>query len=54
LVIALMIAAIFVFDLVRRWWRETEWKRRRREDHGRGEAEQQPLVEPRSDGRRWP
>jgi hypothetical protein len=29
--IALMIVAIFVFDLARRWWRETEWKRRWRE-----------------------
>jgi len=31
LFIALLIAGIFIFDLVRRWWKENEWKRRWRE-----------------------
>ena len=26
--IALLLAGIFVFDLVKRWWRENEWRRR--------------------------
>jgi len=28
LFIAVLIVAVFAGDLVRRWWRETEWKRR--------------------------
>jgi hypothetical protein len=31
LFIGLLILGIFVFDLVRRWWKENEWKRRWRE-----------------------
>jgi len=31
LFIVLMIVAIFVYDLVRRWWKQNEWKRRWRE-----------------------
>jgi hypothetical protein len=31
LFIGLLIAGIFIADLVRRWWRENEWKRRWRE-----------------------
>jgi hypothetical protein len=31
LFIGLLIFGIFVFDLVRRWWKENEWKRRWRE-----------------------
>jgi hypothetical protein len=31
LFIALLIFVIFVFDLVRRWWKENEWKRRWKE-----------------------
>jgi hypothetical protein len=30
--VIVMLIAIFVGDLVRRWWRETEWKRRWRRD----------------------
>jgi hypothetical protein len=26
--LAVFIVGIFVFDFVRRWWRENEWKRR--------------------------
>ncbi len=26
--IAVLLVVVFVGDLVRRWWRETEWKRR--------------------------
>jgi hypothetical protein len=33
-VIGIGVAAIFAFDLGHRWWRESEWKRRRkRRDH---------------------
>jgi hypothetical protein len=28
LFIAVLIVAVFAADLIRRWWRETEWKRR--------------------------
>ena len=28
LFIAVLIVAVFAGDLIRRWWRETEWKRR--------------------------
>ena len=28
LFIVLLILGIFAFDLVRRWWKENEWKRR--------------------------
>jgi hypothetical protein len=31
LFIVLLIIAIFAIDLGRRWWRETEWKRRWRD-----------------------
>jgi hypothetical protein len=27
-----MVVVIFVGDMARRWWRETEWKRRWRRD----------------------
>jgi hypothetical protein len=27
MIVAPIILAIFAFDLVRRWWRENEWKR---------------------------
>ena len=30
--IVLVIAVIFVGDMLRRWWKETEWKRRWRRD----------------------
>ena len=30
--IVVLVIGIFVADLVRRWWRETEWKRRWRRD----------------------
>lgn len=26
--IVILVAGIFVYDVVRRWWLETEWKRR--------------------------
>jgi hypothetical protein len=26
--ITVLIVSVFVFDLTRRWWRETEWRRR--------------------------
>jgi hypothetical protein len=29
--IVALLVGIFVFDLVRRWWRENEWQRRWRE-----------------------
>ena len=29
--IVLLLAGIFIFDRVKRWWRENEWKRRWRE-----------------------
>jgi hypothetical protein len=29
--IVVLVIAIFVFDLGRRWWRENEWQRRWRE-----------------------
>jgi hypothetical protein len=28
LFIGLLIAGIFIVDLIRRWWKENEWKRR--------------------------
>jgi hypothetical protein len=28
LFIALLVTGIFAFDICRRWWRESEWKRR--------------------------
>jgi hypothetical protein len=31
LFIGLLIVGIFVFDLIRRWWKENEWKRRWKE-----------------------
>jgi hypothetical protein len=31
LFIVLLVLAIFIFDLIRRWWKENEWKRRWRE-----------------------
>jgi hypothetical protein len=31
LFIVLLLVAIFVGDVLRRWWRENEWKRRWRE-----------------------
>ena len=31
LFIILLIVGVFVADLVRRWWRENEWKRRWRD-----------------------
>ena len=31
LLIGIGIAAIFIFDLGKRWWRENEWKRRWKE-----------------------
>jgi hypothetical protein len=31
LFIALLILGIFVYDIVSRWWRENEWRRRWRE-----------------------
>jgi hypothetical protein len=31
LFIGLLIAGIFIVDLVRRWWKENEWKRRWRQ-----------------------
>ena len=30
--LVLLIGGIFVGDIIRRWWRETEWKRRWRRD----------------------
>ena len=30
LFIVLLVVGIFAYDLGRRWWRETEWKRRLR------------------------
>ena len=32
LFIGLMIVVIFVGDMIRRWWKESEWKRRWRRD----------------------
>ena len=32
LFIVLLIVAIFAGDMARRWWKETEWKRRWRRD----------------------
>jgi hypothetical protein len=29
--IIVLVVGIFAFDLVRRWWRENEWRRRWRE-----------------------
>ncbi|HUK33826.1 MAG TPA: hypothetical protein VLV86_07960 [Vicinamibacterales bacterium] len=37
LFIAVLIVAVFVGDLVRRRWRETEWKRRWRDDKDDGQ-----------------
>jgi hypothetical protein len=31
--VIVVLVAIFVGDLVRRWWRENEWKRRWRKGH---------------------
>ena len=32
LFLVFVIAAIFIGDMIRRWWKETEWKRRWRRD----------------------
>ena len=32
LFIGALVVGIFAVDLIRRWWRETEWKRRWRRD----------------------
>ena len=32
LFVILLIVGIFAVDIIRRWWRETEWKRRWRRD----------------------
>jgi len=28
LFVILLVVGVFAFDLIRRWWKETEWKRR--------------------------
>jgi hypothetical protein len=30
--IAIIIAAVFAYDALWRWWRANEWRRRRRDD----------------------
>jgi len=32
LFVVLLVVGIFAGDMIRRWWRETEWKRRWRRD----------------------
>jgi len=32
--VIILVVAIFAADLTRRWWRETEWKRRWRRNKG--------------------
>ena len=32
LFVILLVVGIFAGDMIRRWWRETEWKRRLRRD----------------------
>jgi hypothetical protein len=35
--IVVLVVGIFAVDFIRRWWRDTEWKRRWRHDEDDGE-----------------
>jgi hypothetical protein len=37
LFVILLVVGIFAGDIIRRWWRETEWKRRWRRDRHDGD-----------------